>query len=183
MRRTQRGCCLYYVIPLLAGLAAGFAFIPPSAGSVLVANMLNVDLGVMIAVGVPVGILSLLFAGILWSKFIGGRISTGLPSTIQEVQESEEKNLPAFTTVLCIIFVPLVLILYERGRRCVLGRILISNLYRRKTAGRIDHQRVRGIYAVWKCRCKSLCGKKRCDSGDARFAPGRRTAGKRKICG
>lgn len=56
---------LYYVIPLLAGLATGFAFIPPSAGSVLVANMLNVDLGVMIAVGVPVGILSLIFAGIL----------------------------------------------------------------------------------------------------------------------
>ncbi len=106
-KKTKKST-LYYVIPLLAGLATGFAFIPPSAGSVLVANMLNVDLGVMIAVGVPVGILSLIFAGILWSKFIG---STGLPSNIQEVQENEESNLPAFSTVLCIIFVPLVLIL------------------------------------------------------------------------
>ena len=74
-RKTKKST-LYYVIPLLAGLATGFAFIPPSAGSVLVANMLNVDLGVMIAVGVPVGILSLIFAGILWSKFIGSRIHT-----------------------------------------------------------------------------------------------------------
>lgn len=109
-KKTKKST-LYYVIPLLAGLATGFAFIPPSAGSVLVANMLNVDLGVMIAVGVPVGILSLLFAGILWSNFIGSRISTGLPSNIQEVRAEEEANLPAFSTVLCIILVPLVLIL------------------------------------------------------------------------
>ena len=111
-RKTKKST-LYYVIPLLAGLATGFAFIPPSAGSVLVANMLNVDLGVMIAVGVPVGILSLIFAGILWSKFIGSRINTGLPSNIREAgeEEKEEANLPAFSTVLCIILVPLVLIL------------------------------------------------------------------------
>ncbi len=109
-KKTKKST-LYYVIPLLAGLATGFAFIPPSAGSVLVANMLNVDLGVMIAVGVPVGILSLIFAGILWSKFIGSRINTGLPSNIQEVREEEEANFPKFSTVLCIILVPLVLIL------------------------------------------------------------------------
>ena len=106
-KKTKKST-LYYVIPLLAGLAAGFAFIPPSAGSVLVANMLHVDLGIMIAVGVPVGILSLVFAGILWSKYIGSRISTGLPSNVQEAGET---SLPSFSTVLCIIFVPLVLIL------------------------------------------------------------------------
>lgn len=109
-KKTKKST-LYYVIPLLAGLATGFAFVPPSAGSVLVANMLQVDLGVMIAVGLPVGILSLIFAGILWSKWIGRRIHTGLPSNIQEVREAEEGKLPAFSTVLCIILLPLVLIL------------------------------------------------------------------------
>ena len=108
-RKTKKST-LYYVIPLLAGLATGFAFIPPSAGSVLVANMLHVDLGVMIAVGIPVGILSLILAGILWSKYIGSRIHTGLPSNLQEVREEKEENLPAFSTVLSIILVPLVLI-------------------------------------------------------------------------
>ena len=34
-KKTKKST-LYYVIPLLAGLATGFAFIPPSAGSVLV---------------------------------------------------------------------------------------------------------------------------------------------------
>lgn len=108
-RKTGKST-LYYVIPLLAGLATGFAFIPPSAGSVLVANMLGVDLGVMIAVGVPTGILSLIFAGILWSKFIGKRIHTELPAGSQEAKAAEGK-LPSFGTVLVIILVPLVLIL------------------------------------------------------------------------
>ena len=109
-RKTKKST-LYYVIPLLAGLATGFAFIPPSAGSVLVANMLGVDLGVMIAVGVPVGILSLIFAGILWGKFIGKKIYTELPSNSQEAKTAEEGKIPSFGTVLAIILVPLVLIL------------------------------------------------------------------------
>ena len=105
-KKTKKST-LYYVIPLLAGLATGFAFIPPSAGSVLVANMLGVDLGIMIAVGVPTGILSLIFAGILWSKFIG----TNLPISVSEIGEEEEAKLPKFSTVILIILVPLVLIL------------------------------------------------------------------------
>ena len=109
-RKTKKST-LYYVIPLLAGLATGFAFIPPSAGSVLVANMLGVDLGVMIAVGVPVGILSLIFAGILWGKFIGKKIYTELPSNSQEAKTAEKGKIPSFGTVLVIILVPLVLIL------------------------------------------------------------------------
>ncbi len=109
-KKTKKST-LYYVMPLLAGLATGFAFIPPSAGSVLVANMLGVDLGVMIAVGIPTGILSLVFAGIIWSKFIGKRIHTGLPLNSQEIREEDESKLPAFSTVLAIILVPLVLIL------------------------------------------------------------------------
>ena len=109
-KKTKKST-LYYVIPLLAGLATGFAFIPPSAGSVLVANMLGVDLGIMIAVGVPVGILALVFAGILWSKFIGTKIHTELPSNIQEVRGENEHNLPRLSMVIAIILVPLVLIL------------------------------------------------------------------------
>ncbi len=100
---------LLYVIPLLAGLATGFAFIPPSAGSVLVANMLGVDLGMMILVGVPVGILSLLLAGVLWGKFIGNRIYAPRPTNTEMVQHSEK--LPPFSTVMAIILIPLVLIL------------------------------------------------------------------------
>lgn len=72
------------MIPLLAGLATGFAFIPPSAGSVLVANMLGVDLGIMIAVGVPIGILSLILP-----EFYGQNLSG--PRSIPDFQLQFQK--------------------------------------------------------------------------------------------
>ena len=43
-KRTRRST-LFYAIPLLAGLAVGHAFIPPTPGPILVASMLGVDLG------------------------------------------------------------------------------------------------------------------------------------------
>lgn len=100
---------LYFALPLLAGLATSFAFIPPSAGSILVANILGVDLGLMILVGVPVGIISLILAGILFSKFIGKRIDIKAPELMEE--EEVESNLPNFKIVLFVILLPLVLIL------------------------------------------------------------------------
>ncbi len=102
---------LYYVIPLLAGLASGFAFIPPSAGSVLVANMLGVDLGIMILVGVPTGILSLTLGGILWSKFIGKRVFGAVMESDEQEVVVESTNLPGFKTVIGVILIPLILIL------------------------------------------------------------------------
>ena len=48
-KRTKKSS-LFYAIPLLAGLAVGHAFIPPTPGPVLVATMLNVELGWVILV-------------------------------------------------------------------------------------------------------------------------------------
>ena len=101
---------LYYVIPLLAGLASGYAFIPPSAGSVLVAGTLGVSLGTMIAVGLPVALICTITAGLLWGSFIGTKIFTELPVSVREVSD-QEKNLPSFGLVVSIILIPLVLIL------------------------------------------------------------------------
>lgn len=102
---------LCYAIPLLAGLASGYAFVPPSAGSVLVANSLGVNLGMMIAVGIPVAVVSTIVAGIIWGKVIGGRIYTELPVNVAEVEDDEEAKLPSFGLVLVIILIPLILIL------------------------------------------------------------------------
>ena len=59
MWQSRQKSTLYYAIPLfLAGLASGYAFVPPSAGSVLVANALGVNLGTMMAVGMSVALVS-----------------------------------------------------------------------------------------------------------------------------
>ena len=61
-KRTKRSS-LFYAIPLLAGLAVGHAFVPPTPGPVLVATMLGVDLGWAIMVGIVCGIFAMIVAG------------------------------------------------------------------------------------------------------------------------
>lgn len=102
---------LFFVIPLLAGLAVGHAFIPPTPGPVLVANILGVDLGLVIGVGLICGLVAMVVAGPLFGKFIGSRIDVPVPK-IYEVQPTfEEDKMPSFGTVVAIILIPLVLIL------------------------------------------------------------------------
>lgn len=101
---------LYYAIPLLAGLASGYAFVPPSAGSVLVADSLGVNLGVMIMVGVPTALICMVVAGVIWGRFIGDKVFIKLPVNVQEIKE-DSKELPPFGLVLGVILIPLVLIL------------------------------------------------------------------------
>ena len=108
--RTTKKSTLYYAIPLLAGLASGYAFVPPSAGSVLTANALDINLGMMIMVGVPTAIISMLIAGIIWGSFIGNKIFAALPEEGNETVHSD-KELPPFGLVLSVVLIPLVLIL------------------------------------------------------------------------
>lgn len=101
---------LYYAIPLLAGLASGYAFVPPSAGSVLVADSFGVNLGVMIMVGIPTALICMVVAGVIWGRFIGDKVFTKLPVNVEEIKD-EPKELPPFGLVLGVILIPLVLIL------------------------------------------------------------------------
>lgn len=80
---------LYYAIALLAGLAAGYAFVPPSAGSVLVAGTLGVDLGTMIAVGVPTAFIAMALAGVWWGRSVGGRMFTPVPQHVLEAEGAD----------------------------------------------------------------------------------------------
>ena len=83
-KRTKRSV-LYYVIPLLAGLAVGHAFIPPTPGPVLVATMLGVDLGKKYMIEVP--------------------------EHIAQQEDIDESKLPKFGTIVGIILIPLILII------------------------------------------------------------------------
>lgn len=102
---------LIFVIPLLAGLAVGHAFIPPTPGPVLVASILNVDLGLVIGLGLICGLVAMICAGPLFGKFIGSRIDVPVPAAYAEQPEFEEAKLPSFGTVVSIILIPLLLIL------------------------------------------------------------------------
>lgn len=111
-KRTSRSS-LYYAIPLLAGLAVGHAFIPPTPGPVLVATMLGVDLGWVIMVGVVCGAFAMIVAGPVWGAYCGKRYFIPVPEHVASQPDIDASKLPSFTTVVLIILIPLVLIILK----------------------------------------------------------------------
>ena len=108
-KRTKRSS-LFYVVPLLAGLAVGHAFIPPTPGPVLVATMLNVDLGWVILVGIFCGTCAMIVAGPIWGSICGRKYDVPVPEHVATQEDFDESKLPSFGTVVGIILIPLVLI-------------------------------------------------------------------------
>lgn len=62
---------VYYAAPLLAGLLVGHAFIPPTPGPLAVAELLNADLGWVIAMGIACGTPAMVVAGPLLARRLG----------------------------------------------------------------------------------------------------------------
>ena len=111
-KRTKRSV-LYYVIPLLAGLAVGHAFIPPTPGPVLVASILGVDLGWVILIPASSSAASLgcdrrrSHLGFCLRQKIHDRV----PEHVAQQEDIDESKLPRFGTIVGIILIPLVLII------------------------------------------------------------------------
>lgn len=111
-KRTKRST-LFYAIPLLAGLAVGHAFIPPTPGPVLVATMLNVDLGWVILVGAVCGTCAMIVAGPIWGSICGRKYQIAVPEHIARQEDIDEAKLPSFWMIVSIILIPLVLIVLK----------------------------------------------------------------------
>ena len=111
-KRTSRSS-LYYAIPLLAGLAVGHAFIPPTPGPVLVATMLGVDLGWVIIVGLVCGLFAMIVAGPVWGAYCGKKYFIPVPEHVASQPDIDTSKLPSFGTVVFVILIPLVLIILK----------------------------------------------------------------------
>lgn len=111
-KRTSRSS-LYYAIPLLAGLAVGHAFIPPTPGPVLVASMLGVDLGWVIIVGLACGFFAMIVAGPVWGAYCGKKYFIPVPEHVASQPDIDTSKLPSFASVVLIILIPLVLIILK----------------------------------------------------------------------
>lgn len=111
-KRTKRSS-LFYAIPLLAGLAVGHAFIPPTPGPILVATMLEVELGWVILVGVCCGIFSMIVAGPVWGSICGKKFYIPVPEHVANQADFDESKLPSFWVIVGIILIPLVLIICD----------------------------------------------------------------------
>lgn len=113
-RRTGRSL-LYYAIPLVAGIAVGHSFIPPTPGPVAVASLIGADLGWVILMGLVAGIPAMAIGGVYFGKKIAGKIHLNVPAEMEEAapppQGTPLKELPSFAMVITLVAIPLVLIL------------------------------------------------------------------------
>ena len=99
------------VVAMLAGLAVGHAFIPPTPGPVLVASMLGVDLGWVILIGIFCGIFAMIAAGPIWGSICGKKYMIEVPEHVAQQADIDESKLPKFGTIVGIIMIPLLLII------------------------------------------------------------------------
>lgn len=101
---------LHYAIPLLAGLAVGHAFIPPTPGPTAVAQVLDVPMGWMIMLGVVTGIPAAIIAGPVFGRYVGRKMHLAPPEHVK-ASYSELTNNRSFLWALFVITLPLTLII------------------------------------------------------------------------
>ncbi|SEQ43839.1 gluconate:H+ symporter, GntP family [Lentzea xinjiangensis] len=114
-KRSGKSIVLFSM-PLLAGLSVMHAFMPPHPGPVAAAGLLGVSLGWIIIMGIAVALPSWFVGGVLYSYWIGKRITVPVPEEMlvaaeQARAENGDREPPSLGLVLSIIGLPLVLIL------------------------------------------------------------------------
>ncbi|ACT60745.1 GntT/GntP/DsdX family permease [Hirschia baltica] len=115
LQKSTKKPLVFYAIPLLAGLAATHAFIPPTPGPIAVADILNADLGWVIAFGAIAGLPATLIAGPIFAKKLAKMkeflTPEGLFDTSPDTPIEEIKNPIGFMAAISTILIPLALIL------------------------------------------------------------------------
>lgn len=117
-KRTGKSL-LYFAIPLLASLAVTHAFIPPTPGPIAVADILNADLGQIIFFGFIVGIPTTIVAGLIFGKYISGKIHLEIPKGVTFDEEERPEKEPKLWIVFSLIALPIVLILLNTASKAM----------------------------------------------------------------
>jgi Gnt-I system low-affinity gluconate transporter len=139
LTRQAKRSVLYYGIPLLAGLAVGHCFIPPTPGPVAVAEILDVELGWVILVGLMVGTPTAIVAGPLFGKYISRKVNIAPPDYFEDNSQTEPKPLPSFRLILLMILLPLVLIVAGSFTEVFYKQGIITSRGLYQTIGLLGH--------------------------------------------
>ncbi|MDZ7613709.1 MAG: SLC13 family permease [Flavobacteriaceae bacterium] len=111
LQRKTKKSLLLYGIPLLAGLAATHAFVPPTPGPVAVADILKADLGWVILFGFIAGLPAAILSGPVFGNYIAKKIFVEAPA-VEEVK-TELEQYPAVGLIMGIIGIPIFLIVFN----------------------------------------------------------------------
>ncbi|MDD0824319.1 GntP family permease [Mannheimia sp. AT1] len=112
------GSVLRYAFPSAGAFAVMHAFLPPHPGPVASGDLLGVNIGLLVLVGLACAIPTWYIGTYLFSEFISKRIHVDLPKTFLNAQPASEtavQNPPSFSKVLTVLVLPIILILFDTG--------------------------------------------------------------------
>ncbi|MDT8414509.1 MAG: gluconate:H+ symporter [Flavobacteriaceae bacterium] len=108
LQRKTKKSLLLYAIPLLSGLAIAHAFIPPTPGPVVVADMIGADIGWVILIGIITAIPTALVSGLWFGRHISKKIHVMAPEV--ETSAATLGSIPPVGSVFLMVSLPIVLI-------------------------------------------------------------------------
>jgi GntP family gluconate:H+ symporter len=107
-----------YIMTIVAGATMAHSLVPPTPGPLFVAFQLDVDLGLMIMMGLVVGSAACA-TGYVYAKFVNGQDKWRVPlrdsadsplAKLEEIAERDGKSLPPLGLSLLPVLLPIVLI-------------------------------------------------------------------------
>lgn len=119
LSQTLKRNPLYVAGPLLAGLAAAHAFIPPTPGPIAVAALLGADLGLVILVGLIAAVPAVICGGILFARRFDQAIEVDPPQANRDIGRSSRKI--DFFAALAALAFPILLVASGTGFKMALG--------------------------------------------------------------
>lgn len=112
------GSVLRYAFPSAGAFAVMHAFLPPHPGPVASGDLLGVNMGLLVLVGLICAIPTWYIAAYLFSQYSSKKIHVELPKAFLNtgpINETANMNPPSFGKVLFILLLPLCLILLDTG--------------------------------------------------------------------
>lgn len=112
------GSLLRYAFPVAGAFAVMHAFLPPHPGPVASGDLLGVNMGLMVIVGLVCAIPTWYIGTYLFSKFISARVFVELPKAFLNtaaITETSVQTPPSFGRVLLVLLLPIGLILFDTG--------------------------------------------------------------------
>ncbi|MBO8414978.1 MAG: GntP family permease [Proteobacteria bacterium] len=110
------GSVLLYALPATCSFSVMHAFLPPHPGPVAAAGILGANVGMLLIVGLIVALPTWYIVGYLYGTWCGRKWIVPLPKLFAE-QDNKRKDItpPKFTTVVCVLLLPMVLIFLNTG--------------------------------------------------------------------
>ncbi len=110
------GSTLTYALPAAGAFAAMHALVPPHPGPVAAAELLGANIGLLVIIGTVIAIPTWYFGAYLFGRWAGKRFDLKLPASfLTDLPRDENVSPPAFSLVMTILLLPLVLIFLDTG--------------------------------------------------------------------